>query len=613
MKQLLLWYSTNPIVRLIVVVVLSTVVFVCLFQRGFLAVSADESARTLQAYTVAFFGYTNLFGDGVWLPGWKLLVGTTCLYLESTFWVPRVFSLCFGILTMLGLIRITHTIEKKSKGIILTALVLSLVFPDRAILSQVPFTEIAFAALTLWALAFILDWMRSSNIRTLNGCCILLFLANFVRYEAWIFSFVVGLVLFWLTVKRKLDWRVFVYLGSILAFVPLMWIILHWIINGDPLSFILESGIRFAQKHGSHNHVIWKRTIFSEFLVTGLITMNLVGLVGMVDLLRHKSLPSEWAVIPTLSLAILGIASMFGVAVPSHTFWRTASIWQLLLIPFTAYVAVKLIPEWVCRMFCCRKSIAIIQVLGVTLLAALCLLVTLVRSSHSQFTWAEYRMGSYITSLKPSRGEVLIGTSSYLYLHTVVASNNPMFFVYNTPGKGRPGVMIPFIDETGSYDKDILTSEGIKYVVVSSEEFKRTLDQDKELIKLKEIGYWTIFKFEPRNTDNSGCFDEQISAKLNQQYQLIKQVRLVEGYWEGTWKRRGGTDMFDAVWVNQLTGESISDTVQLISKEGKACVFHRLGIDGDYIANINFETGRITGTASWYPPGVIWQGIIILE
>jgi len=81
--------------------------------------------------------------------------------------------------------------------------------------------------------------------------------------------------------------------------------------------------------------------------------------------------------------------------------------------------------------------------------------------------------------------------------------------------------------------------------------------------------------------------------------------------WFGTWTRRAGTNVFDAVWKNRA-GQVIRDTLQLQPVVGNKVSLYRVGIKGQYTGTLAADGRHITGTASWFKPGETWSATINL-
>jgi len=85
-------------------------------------------------------------------------------------------------------------------------------------------------------------------------------------------------------------------------------------------------------------------------------------------------------------------------------------------------------------------------------------------------------------------------------------------------------------------------------------------------------------------------------------------VREVAGanVYNGTWTRRTGTDIFDAVWNG-----SLRDVIQIEAVNGNRIVFYRQGNQGRYYGTLSADGDRVSaGTASWYAGGWSWSGTV---
>jgi hypothetical protein len=76
--------------------------------------------------------------------------------------------------------------------------------------------------------------------------------------------------------------------------------------------------------------------------------------------------------------------------------------------------------------------------------------------------------------------------------------------------------------------------------------------------------------------------------------------------YDGTWTRRSGTDVFDAVWNG-----SERDVIEIESVNGNQIVFYRHGNKGRYYGTLSADGVRVTsGTASWYAAGWSWSATV---
>ncbi len=83
-----------------------------------------------------------------------------------------------------------------------------------------------------------------------------------------------------------------------------------------------------------------------------------------------------------------------------------------------------------------------------------------------------------------------------------------------------------------------------------------------------------------------------------------------EGPWEGTWSRRGDTNVFDAVWTNPQ-GEKIEDQVVFESVSDHQIVLFRKGTQGRYRGHLSEDGLKVdSGSADWFSPGDSWSATI---
>ncbi|TLU84652.1 MAG: hypothetical protein FDX30_04950 [Chlorobium sp.] len=97
-------------------------------------------------------------------------------------------------------------------------------------------------------------------------------------------------------------------------------------------------------------------------------------------------------------------------------------------------------------------------------------------------------------------------------------------------------------------------------------------------------------------------FSGRSTSPFSAVYGQVLNVTEVAGgaVYNGTWTRRPGTDIFDAVWNG-----TIRDVIEIESVNGNTIVFYRYGNNGRYYGSWS-EDGSISGTASWYAEGWYW-------
>jgi len=83
-----------------------------------------------------------------------------------------------------------------------------------------------------------------------------------------------------------------------------------------------------------------------------------------------------------------------------------------------------------------------------------------------------------------------------------------------------------------------------------------------------------------------------------------------EGVWMGTWKRRGDSGVFYAVWKGP-EGVEIEDEVRFESLKGQDIVLYRKGTMGRYRGRLSDDGSKVeSGQAEWFASGITWAATI---
>jgi hypothetical protein len=84
-----------------------------------------------------------------------------------------------------------------------------------------------------------------------------------------------------------------------------------------------------------------------------------------------------------------------------------------------------------------------------------------------------------------------------------------------------------------------------------------------------------------------------------------------EAEWQGVWVRRGQSNLFDAKWNNRWLNENQGDVIEVEVAENGQVILFRQGIKMHYRGSYSQDQPqRLSGTADWYGPGVIWRATI---
>lgn len=80
------------------------------------------------------------------------------------------------------------------------------------------------------------------------------------------------------------------------------------------------------------------------------------------------------------------------------------------------------------------------------------------------------------------------------------------------------------------------------------------------------------------------------------------------GNYEGIWRRRGISNIYDALWVHAASGQVSRDVLEVRGVQNGEIVIHRQGMNGVYRARVREDGTLASGTASWITnPTYRWQ------
>lgn len=216
----------------VLIITLLCILQVLLVHKGFYAISADEAGHTLEGY-YWYKGTSSFFS--IWLPFQKILYGLGFEIWQNLFWTPRIISSIFGVLTLISLMYLTFQLFKNKTISILSGF-LGSVHWGIVIFSVLPMTEIYFSFFIIAALAFMVKWLREKKNNDLIALVIFSCIANTIRFESWVFSFLFFVVIIYDLISfqkiTKVNLRNLVLYSSILFIFPTIWIILSFKVTG---------------------------------------------------------------------------------------------------------------------------------------------------------------------------------------------------------------------------------------------------------------------------------------------------------------------------------------------------------------------------------------------
>lgn len=471
-----------------------------IFERGFYSVSSDESGRTLDAWN---WSQSKDFKPSVWLPLHTITLGVALDQWRDLFIVPRIISFFFGLVSLSGIAWLAHILFR-NRAVTVVTMVLAAVFPARVILSVVPLSEIMFISVIVLAVALLARWMIRENGRDLLLAVALFALATTIRYEGWIVAVCVAAMLILRHIRGplRLSARSIGIAVTVLLSFPLLWVLMHALREGDPFTFVRIPQENYTRMFGESWQALVVNSVPLQFILQNLTPLNLLGLIMVSIVLKSRSRLREWMMIPIAGFLLMSFASIAGKAMPNHSFWRVPAVWSVLLIPFTA--------AWVIEQRGWQKEGGRLAGAGVAgfltaLLIVQSILQTFAMTAYPDFRRQERSAGEYAASILnqsvrlsgADTGRILIESSTWRYLHVIIASQHPEVFLLNSgPDPSHP--LPAILSATKPVDPDALRSANIRYVFAESAGLKKRLEHIPDLSHEHSFAEWNVYEVRPR-------------------------------------------------------------------------------------------------------------------
>ena len=460
-----------------------------LFSKGFYSISADEALHTLRAYNW-YRGDHSLFS--MWLPFYKIFLGTIFHISHNLFITPRVVSFLFGILNILALTWISHQLFNEKVIDLLTAL-LGAFFAPIIILSVIPLMGIIYSFFVIMFFGFLLKWFSDKKSSSLYLSLFWIALSSTVRFEGWIFSFLIFLIILYSFFFEKEEFKLtklnLLFSVLILGVFPVIWFFISYIHTGSIFGFAAE--VAGQTRKGYFISTI-KNNVLYQFFQINISSLNILGIISIIYFTIKDKKISKFSAAAFISLFIMALLSFYGKAMPNHNYWRIAAVWCILLIPFTAHWIYSLLndnPD--------KKYFAIIGFILILLVTSFSFINQTNRmSENSYMTKSELGAGKYLNNLFDagkinSDLKVLIESDNWTQTGIIVASQHPEYFIWNTNIK-TGGHLI----KTSHKEINIseIQNQKIKLLVFEKKEIKDVLNESRKMKILKRFNNWVIYE-----------------------------------------------------------------------------------------------------------------------
>jgi hypothetical protein len=468
------------------IVVLFFIVEYNLLSKGFFALSADESGHTLEA-----FDWIKNDGQlfSIWLPFHKVINGFALKIHYDLLVTPRIVSGLFGLLTLLSTIFLSYQLFENRITSILTGF-LAAIFLPIAMFSILPLIEIYFFFFIITSLSFFILWLKSEKNIFLWLTIGFSAIGTTTRYEAWIFAFVIYVMItFQLVISmRTRSHKIFLsaVIGIIIAVFPLFWAYLSFITNQNTSGFVSSVTGRYCE--GKVFAEI-KNNVLYQFLIINITSLNIIGIAPLIHLTKINSNIKKYSIILFGTMILFSVLSFIIKAMPTHNYWRIAMIWSLLLIPFTAY--------WLHHLIDVSKNSPINKYAFIIFFFILTYFFnsqTSKYSSVSYLTMDDINVGKFLNKISLGENSKIYvmkdGSDKWRYANILVTSQKPELFVTDLKNFSYVSSDTVTIDQKLVAE---MVNRKIEFVLMPSR--KIVNDDTGFLIEQKVFGKWKIYKF----------------------------------------------------------------------------------------------------------------------
>lgn len=412
-------------VSLILIILLFVFIEYYLHSKDFYSISADDSSHTLQAYDW-YKNQSPFFAS--WLPFQRIINGTALIFYYDLIITPRVTSFLFGLLTLIFLIIISNLLFKNRIVSLLSGLLGAISVPI-VIFSAVPLIEIYFFFFVLSSLTFYFLWREKGKSVYIWLSVISATAGNMTRYEAWLFSFFLFIIITYDLVrsqKNGANKNSLLIIAVILSVFPLYWIYLSSISIGNVNGFVSSVTSRYTP--GILQSEI-KNNVLYNFFSFNISSMGIIGIISLLALNMENVRVKIFNIVFFGTLICFSVLSFIIKAMPTHNHWRIAMIWSLLLLPFTAY--------WLYYLLNSSMESKIHKVgFGVFLLLIIYFSTAQINrySSTSYLTSEDIKVGKYLRQIinDDKKSKIFIGrgaSDKWKHINILVASQEPDYFL----------------------------------------------------------------------------------------------------------------------------------------------------------------------------------------
>ena len=487
------------------------------FEAGLFRITSDESARILTAWHLSS---SNALEPLLWPPFYKLFVGASLKLYPAIFITPRLLVCIMGLLSLLALAGLATQLFQDPRISLITAL-LAVLAPHRLIFSVAPLSDIYYFLFMILAAALGARWLRTDRARLLFLTCLCLLLAESVRFESGLFSvFMEILLLYRCFFLRNLAFTTLCVASFILFIFPTLWVLNSYLWYGS----LKNLGITSQQFIGVLGRDYWVafKWMPLRFFIQDILwnPLTLPGLALLAWLSLRDASIRIWALLFGLPLLVLSAVMVTTLSVPMAATWRTSGFWSLIILPFDAWIVLRI------GTFLTSTVRLPRPVLGTLLLLAILPMGVRsvwyahdgLRNNESHEAHQERALDHFLNARLarfPGATAVIDSSNNLDYMDVLAFSATPDRLILTAKGdpvligiyvpmraayEGKPEVASLLTDRFGldhGGNAKALAAEHVRFVVVHNPVFIAALDKSSLVAQVRQFNGWTIYSVNP--------------------------------------------------------------------------------------------------------------------
>ncbi len=488
-----------------------------LFEAGLFRLTSDESARILTAWHMS---WSNALEPFLWPPFYKLFVGSALKLFPSIFLTPRVLVCLAGLLSLLALARLATALFG-DRRISLVAVILAVLAPQRLLFSVVPLSDIYYFLFVISAAAFVAEWIRAQRPAALFLGCACVLLAESVRFEAGLFAlFVEALLLYRGLIRRELPFLVLCGASFVLFIFPALWALNSYAWYGS-LSNINVAAQQFIGVFG-RNYVYAVKWSPLRFFIQDMIwnPLTLPGLAALLWLSLRDGAIRLWTLLFGVPLLVFSVYTTVTFSIPTAATWRTSGVWTLMMLPFDAYVAMRVATLLRDALRLPATALAVLLLLAILPMGVRSLWYTHdgLRNNETLHAHQERALARFLDQrleASPDASVVVDSSTNLDYLDVLAFSRFPDRLILTARGDpvrigfyepmraayaGRADVAGFLTDRFGldhGGAPQALAANHVAFLVVRNPSFVAGLDGNAHVARVAAFNDWTVYGVKP--------------------------------------------------------------------------------------------------------------------